>query len=565
MQRTLRHLACAFAILLPWMCDAGVALAGGGPENVFVVVNPRGAASREVANHYIALRRIPAANVFYLPAPPIAPRLTGLDFREKILRPILTEIKNRGLEPSIDVIAYSAEFPWQIDCSNLLGVPDAPGPNRPMASLTGATYLYQFVEQADPSLVELGTNFYCPPAEEPQTTRAFHRRTQWRRGEETPAGGVSYLMAVQLGSTQPEGNTVAEIVSYLERSATADGARPQGTFYYMKNADIRSRARDAGYPAAVTAIKALQLKAELGSGVVPLTAEPILGLTTGAQQVALRTAGSLAPGALVDNLTSNGGMLSRAQGARPQTRLSAYLRLGAAGASGTVVEPLAIAQKFPSPWLHVHYARGASMAEAFYRSVQGPYQLLIVGDPLCQPWAFVPTVTVEGASEGAILSGQVEITPAAKLRPSRALRRFEFYVDGRARGTRALGQTFKLDTTKLPDGYHELRVVAVDDSPVETQGRWIAGVMVKNGRDAVSVSSAAGPVVSGASATLSLTATVEGPIALFHNGREVGRGAGPKATLELPLDKLGRGPVALEARTLGSVPLRSPPLLLEVR
>ena len=68
------------------------ALAGGGPENIFLVVNSGGAASKEVANHYIALRHVPSTNVFYLPTPPNAYRITGLDFREKLLRPILAEI-----------------------------------------------------------------------------------------------------------------------------------------------------------------------------------------------------------------------------------------------------------------------------------------------------------------------------------------------------------------------------------------------------------------------------------------------------------------------------------------
>ena len=40
--------------------------------------------------------------------------------------------------------------------------------------------------------------------------------------------------------------------------------------------------------------------------------------------------------------------------------------------------------------IQVHYARGCSLAEAFYQSVYAPYQLMIVGDPLCRPWANIP-------------------------------------------------------------------------------------------------------------------------------------------------------------------------------
>ena len=57
-----------------------------------------------------------------------------------------------------------------------------------------------------------------------------------------------------------------------------------------------------------------------------------------------------------------------------------------------MIEPYSIQAKFPHPGIHVHYCRGASLAEAFYQSVNAPYQLLVVGDPLCQPWATIPQV-----------------------------------------------------------------------------------------------------------------------------------------------------------------------------
>ena len=40
------------------------AQAGGGPENVFVVVNSASWASQSVANHFIKLRDIPPVNVY---------------------------------------------------------------------------------------------------------------------------------------------------------------------------------------------------------------------------------------------------------------------------------------------------------------------------------------------------------------------------------------------------------------------------------------------------------------------------------------------------------------------
>src|SRR5690606_3778808 len=94
----------------------------------------------------------------------------------------------------------------------------------------------------------------------------------------------------------------------------------------------------------------------------------------------------VARGAFCDDLTSYGGEFSN----QHQTKLSAFLRAGASGASGTVIEPYNIQAKFPLPSLHLHYYRGCSLGEAFYQSVQGPYQILLAGDPLTQPWARPP-------------------------------------------------------------------------------------------------------------------------------------------------------------------------------
>jgi uncharacterized protein (TIGR03790 family) len=556
------RVACAALAVMA----GGNAWAGGGSENLFLIVNPSGAKSKEVANHYIALRHIPPGNILYLPLPPNANEMTGLNFREKLLKPTLAAIERRGLKEQIDQIVYSCEFPWRIDFSAMFpAAAGGPGPKQlaPVASLTGATYLYSFVNDTDANLIQLNTNFYCLPIEEPQTaSRAFRHKYLWGPdGKRVDAGGLQYYLATQLGSTAPTGNTTEEIISYLQRSAGADGTRPEGVFYYMNNSDVRTRVRQPHFAAAVNAINSLGLKAAVLNGVVPSGRPDVAGLTTGSANVPLRGSGAvLLPGALVDNLTSQGGFLARPASAKPQTRLSEYLRLGAAGASGTVIEPYAIAQKFPSPALHLHYARGSSMAEAFYQSIQGPYQLLILGDPLCQPWAMIPEVTVAGLEVDA-LSGTVEIKPTVKLAPGRKVARMELYVDGKLREA---GGPFTLDTTKLADGFHELRVVATDDTPLETQGRWIGDVMVKNGRDAVSLVAPGGSTTGAAQITLTLSSTVNADAAVFHNGREVGRVTGVSAKLTIATDQLGRGPVTLQARTFGKPLLSSRPLRLEI-
>ncbi len=338
---------------------AGRVGAGGGPENIFLLVNANGASSMEVANHYIDLRHVPPNNVFYVRTPPKWNAVKAADFLAKILRPALAEIERRKLGDQIDQIVYSCEFPWYVDLTDAFSKTRLSPQQRPRASLTSATYFYHLLEQSDPKLMSLDNNYYLAPSQPGVTlTRAFRGSYQWAPdGRRVESGGAKYLLSTALGFVQPDCNTVAEILTYLKRAARADGKRPKGSFYYMQNDNVRSTVRDPGFGAAASELHTLGFAARIDRGVVPEGRKDILGLTTGSAQVPLGASGCrLMPGALVDNLTSAGAQLYPITRPKPQTRVTEYLRLGAAGASGTVIEPFAIAQKFPTPALHVHYA-----------------------------------------------------------------------------------------------------------------------------------------------------------------------------------------------------------------
>ena len=299
------------------------------------------------------------------------------------------------------------------------------------------------------------------------------------------SGGRRYFLSMMLGVTAGRGNTLAEVLSYLKRSAAADGTHPKGTIYFVQNGDIRSKVRQGIFPAAVRELKKLGVAAEIVEGTVPLNRSDVQGVVMGTADFDWKASGStILPGAICEHFTSFGGVMSKGAG---QTPLSEFLRYGAAGASGTVTEPYAIAEKFPSPMIQVHYARGCTLAEAFYQSVHGPYQLLIVGDPLCRPWAEIPQVTVAGVKPGAMVRGRLEIKPSAiawgrlpTCRHDAAADHFELFVDGLRRAECKPDETLPLDTTELADGYHELRVVAVGPPPIESQGRQIIPVRLAN-------------------------------------------------------------------------------------
>jgi hypothetical protein len=258
-------------------------------------------------------------------------------------------------------------------------------------------------------------------------------------------------------------------------------------------------------------------------------------------------------------------MLIRQEG-RPQTRISEYIRLGAAGASGAVIEPRAISQKFPTAALHVHYARGCSLAEAYYQSVAAPFHLLIIGDPLCQPWAVPPKVSATGVSEDAVVSGAVTITPAATYQDRRQASQFELYVDGVRKETKAPGGAFSLDTKTLSDGWHELRVVAIDNTPIAVQGSWIGDVDVKNGDGQLELKHSE-PLRAALTGTVAVdvASTADADANIIHNGRTVGTAAGGSGSVQIEAKLLGKGRSTIHAEQAGATPLRSRPIAVEIQ
>jgi hypothetical protein len=107
------------------------------------------------------------------------------------------------------------------------------------------------------------------------------------------------------------------------------------------------------------------------------------------------------PGAYADNLTSTSGNLPTGQG---QTPITAFVP---SFSSGTVTEPwMSSSTNTARQFMRVdtfsvaYYGQGRSFAEAAYRSVERPWRLLIIGDPLAAPYANVtPTVPVPPTPE----------------------------------------------------------------------------------------------------------------------------------------------------------------------
>jgi uncharacterized protein (TIGR03790 family) len=557
------------------MGSARPARAGGGAENVLLVVNSNSDSSKTIANAYIEMRKIPPNHVLYLDWKGGLEATDGLTFRDQILTPVIKALDERHLSLQVDYIVYSSDFPWKVELKALYPDDNFTSPFDPIASLTGATYLLPFILGKQPAVVMPSVNWYVPgnmKANELQCTqlanvpsRGFRSRYLWdANGDKVddPTKGQRYLLSTMLGVTQGRGNTVTEVLSYLRRAVAADGTRPPGTIYFMWNKDVRSSTRDKCFSAVAAQINALGIKAKVQEGQMPDGAKDVAGLMAGLENFSIAKSNiTIRPGAICEHLTSAGGILVAT---KFQTPLSEFLRFGAAGASGTVVEPHAIQAKFPLPSLQLHYVRGCSLAEAFYQSITGPYQILIVGDPLCQPWAAFPKILVEGIKADDKLKGKVEIKPSSVAADVRPIAMFDLYVDGRLVARNAANTTLELDTTGVPDGYHEMRIVGTVADAIETQGRLIMPFYTSNHDAAVEFKVT--PVRMSRDGKFQVSVRQPGAkaITIRQNSQDVGRVQGEAGQVEVSAATLGRGASILQAFSEGDSQAVSAPVRVTV-
>jgi hypothetical protein len=642
-------------------------LVAGGPENLLLVVNSQSLESLAVANHYIALRGIPANNVLYLEGIPPNHHCVLQDFRDAIGEPVLKAIESRKLAGQIDTIAFSSGFPTCVVCPVIVDalrekVEIGDGKMfTPEASMTSMMAFYLYTRNNDPSFLLLDSNWYMsqesgdplnrpflevdervykegiaalvgedwdeaiakfedlcnrhpgqvasryqlarayagkknvdqaveslklasragwsyrdyteadaafkPIASETafqnvvasmpdmkygrMPTRGFSGEVAWGPNgwpNSQPNQGKRIFLATLLGVYGGErGSTLPDILDMLQRSAKADSTFPQGSFYFAQTADVRTKCRESQFLDAAFELESLGFKVTIGSQDLPENRDNLLGCSVGAATPDWPSSHSrLAPGAIVDNLTSAGGLLF--DKGSTQTPLTHFLNHGASGASGTVTEPFAIPNKFPHVRIHAHYARGCTLAEAFYQSVFGPFQLLIVGDPLCAPWAKRPGFSVGGIDEGMTIKDglNLEFEPAAD---SPTIARYDLFIDGRM-FARVPGsqQRFRVGSDGLPDGAHEIRVVAVDDSLIATRSSKIFQVRSESRGQKVELK-IDGPdrYKLARNVLLAANSSFGERIEIRQNSRVVATIEGKSGESRIPCEKLGTGPVTLHA------------------
>lgn len=373
--------------------------------------------------------------------------------------------------------------------------------------------------------------------------------------------GMPYLMSCMLAVVHPRGSSVDEAIAVLARSAESDHQFPQGRFLFSLTKDVRTKTRFPLIGDTMVWLKQEKFDCGIVHAPMPSQEEKIAGLMLGTATMSFQgRKWSFVPGAIADNLTSFSGHFDVAS----QTKLTELLHAGAAMTCGPVMEPYSIQAKFPLPFMYAFYASGVSAIEAFYLSVSSPYQLLIVGDPITQPFARPPLEwpTVDLVMEP---TKRVRITrKAVGLKvPHTKLKRIELFLNGRLVPHTPSLASFEIKIPESDSGEVNIRTVFVGDDRTEPRVWFSNQVALQGSHPAptIEVETKEGEAVS--KSTVTIHAEGADSIELFHHMGSVGSFSGDSGTIEVDSVNLGAGPVRLRAiAKFGQQPVPGPPTIV---
>jgi len=384
----------------------------------------------------------------------------------------------------------------------------------------------------------------------------FSGRTVWGQNG-LPLGdatGPRYLLSVVLAVTKARGTSLDEAIEILTRAADADATGGPATFYFSNSDDVRSTTRFPLMPIAVDTLRQLGHDVIINKDRLPKEQKKLMGAMLGSANYDWPLAfNTLLPGSIADNLTSTSGVLHQADG---QTSMVELLRGGAAGTSGTVTEPYALQFKFPTPLMYAYYAAGTTLAEAFYLSVDSPYQLLIVGDPLCRPYGdeHNEAFSLENITNAAdAFSIRIKFWRPFKVAAAK-VNRFEIYFGGQLALATKPVEALRINSAGLPRGWHEVTVVAVSKHPVQMKTLKSTYVLIGDEKDCPKIEAKTmvtpenkdeGIAASQGSIAVKIDSPGASRIAVEHQGRRLIDTEAVQDEFKIDVEKTGYGPVRL--------------------
>ncbi|MBX3617808.1 MAG: TIGR03790 family protein [Nitrosomonas sp.] len=311
---------------------------GFEPKDIAVIINDSDPLSRQIGSYYQSARKIPPVNIIRIRFQPDHDEITPEEFAK------LKAIIDQKTPSYVQAFAVAWASPYRVGCMSLTS-----------ALAFGFDHKY-CAETCEPTAL---SPYFNSPGSKPYTDYKIR-----------PA----MMLA---------GTTFEHVKTLIDRGIRSDRTYPRGRAYLLSTSDIARNSRAPGF----------QIAKEEFEGVFPVQIletdhiadrDDVLFYFTGLIRVPMLETLRFLPGAMADHLTSFGGMLTDSL----QMSSLKWLEAGATASYGTVVEPCSFPQKFPSPAVAMfYYATGASVIEAYWKSVAWPGQGVFIGEPLAKPFA----------------------------------------------------------------------------------------------------------------------------------------------------------------------------------
>lgn len=314
---------------------------GVSARTLAVVVNDADPLSVRIANYYREARDLPEAHLIHVRFEAGRRTLPAAEFG-----PLRAAVLAR-LPAGTQALALTWALPFRVDCM----------------SITSA-FAFGF------------DRAYCSAR-----TCAATRASPWYASDATaPFDAFGLLPTMSLAAVDFD-----QAKRLIDRGVRADGALPRGTAYLVSTSDRARNVRALQFPYIARRLAGwLDVRVEQTDTLADR--DDVLFYFTGLPQVAGLASLRFLPGAVADHLTSAGGVLD---GTRQMSALR-WLEAGATGSYGTVVEPCNLLAKFPNPGVLIDaYSHGATLLEAYWKSVRQPGEGLFIGEPLAAPFAGV--------------------------------------------------------------------------------------------------------------------------------------------------------------------------------
>jgi len=325
------------------------------PDEVGVLVNDNDPLSMSVAAYYVMARGIPAANVVHLQLP----SATATTMTAAAFAPLKTQVDTAFMGTDVQALAITWTRPYAVD--NM--------------SVTSAFAIGSYA---------IGNTCTDPNSQFSAKNPYLTNMTSTR-----PFTDLGFRPAMTIPAT-----TMAEAKAIIDKGVSSDDTWPTGSAYLMDTSDQTRSARCIlnpmfGYTNECQLLLNVWDSAASGVNASIVMADDVMGKTDvlfyveGLASVPNLMTNTYVPGAVADHLTSYGGQIPTSG----QMSAFQFLLAGATGSYGTVVEPCAYQEKFPDPSvLMPTYFGGATLIEAYWKSVQWPAEGIFIGEPLARPY-----------------------------------------------------------------------------------------------------------------------------------------------------------------------------------